>query len=191
MRFINKATGPIYINYQAQKALWPQTLKIDPNKIMDYKVPESVSATRFWPKYNCDANGQNCAFGESGGPNLPCPPAGCSPPIDTKFEATVGADHGLDWYNASQVDGWTLPYEMEFDCEGDLANSDWLDCRGLTQQTCPTQTIEGAGTVPLTAFNPDFNDAYAGCYSPCAFLTYRNWGHPYSQDKTPSQAPAD
>ena len=54
---------------------------------MDYAVPEPVSSTRFWPKYDCDRYGQNCAFGESGGPNLPCPASGCSPPIDTKFEA--------------------------------------------------------------------------------------------------------
>ena len=105
---------------------------------MDYKVNESVAATRFWPKYNCDTDGLNCAFGESGGPGLPCPPKGCSPPIDTKLEATFGDANGLDWYNASQVDGWSLPFEMEFDCRDDDANSAELDCRGLTQMTCPS-----------------------------------------------------
>jgi len=113
--------------------LWPQTLRIDPGRVMDYEVNESVSATRFWPKYQCDDNGQNCAFGESGGPGLPCPPSGCSPPIDSKFEATFGSSQGLDWYNASQVDGWTLPYEMKFDCKDDTNNSADLDCTGLTQ----------------------------------------------------------
>jgi hypothetical protein len=101
MRFINRAPNPIWINYQAKKMLWPQTLRIDPGRVMDYEVNESVSATRFWPKYQCDEYGQNCAFGESGGPGLPCPQSGCSPPIDSKFEATFGATHGLDWYNAS------------------------------------------------------------------------------------------
>jgi hypothetical protein len=169
-------------------------LRIDPGKIMDYDVPEnqSISATRFWPKYRCDADGQNCAFGESGGPGLPCPPQGCSPPIDTKFEATFGASHNLDWYNASQVDGWTLPYDMKFDCQGDANNSADLNCSGLNQAACPNQDIDGAGSnVSLTAFNPDFGDSYAGCYSPCALLTYRNWNNPYSQDKSPSSPPAD
>lgn len=105
---------------------------------MDYAVPQSVSATRFWPKYQCDNEGQNCAFGESGGPNLPCPAAGCSPPIDTKFEATFGTDQGLDWYNVSQVDGWTLPFEFSFDCDSDSNNSADIDCSRLTRSTCPT-----------------------------------------------------
>ena len=86
---------------------------------MDYAVPESVSSTRFWPKYDCDRYGQNCAFGESGGPNLPCPASGCSPPIDTKFEAYFGTSDGLDYYVSHQIDGWTLPFEMIFNCDGD------------------------------------------------------------------------
>jgi hypothetical protein len=113
---------------------WPQTLRIDKGKIMDFKVPENeyISATRFWPKYQCNEHGQNCAFGESGGPGLDCPEGGCSPPIDTKFEATFGADHNLDWYNASQVDGWTLPYDMKFDCRDGSEGSADLNCSGLT-----------------------------------------------------------
>lgn len=150
---------------------------------MDFNVPENeyISATRFWPKYECDADGQNCAFGESGGPGLPCPAGGCSPPIDTKFEATFGATHGLDWYNASQVDGWTLPYDMVFDCTDGSEGSANLDCKGLNQEACPTQDLIGAeDDVDLTAFNPKFGNKYGGCYSPCAKLTYRNWDNPIS-----------
>jgi len=144
---------------------------------MDFNVPENenISATRFWPKYQCDDNGQNCAFGESGGSGLPCPEGGCSPPIDSKFEATFGARHNLDWYNSSQVDGWTLPYYMEFDCkDGSSTNSAKLNCKGLKQEACPTQDLIGAeNDVDLTAFNPKFGNKYGGCYSPCAKLTYR------------------
>jgi hypothetical protein len=159
-------------------------LKIDKGKIMDFIVPENeyISATRFWPKYQCDANGQNCAFGESGGPELDCPEGGCSPPIDTKFEATFGSPHpdfNLDWYNSSQVDGWTLPYEMNFNCRDNPAESAYLNCKGLTQAACPTQDLIGAeNNVSLTAFNPRFDNQYGGCYSPCAKLTYRNWYNP-------------
>lgn len=134
-------------------------------------------------------------MGESGGPGLPCPKSGCSPPIDSKFEATFGADGGAgrtDWYNASQVDGWTLPYRMTFTCgDASNANSGDLNCSGLKQNVCPTQDIEGAGKgVSLTATNPDKGDAYAGCYSPCALLTYNNWHQPYGLF-TPAQSPAD
>lgn len=115
--------------------LWPQTLKIEAGHAIDYVVPqgETVSSVRFWPKYDCDANGENCTFGESGGPGLPCPAGGCSPPVDSKFEATfgAGADDGkspVDWYNASQVDGWTLPFHMTFTCQGDAANTGDLNC---------------------------------------------------------------
>ena len=112
---------------------------------MDYAISESVQATRFWPKYQCDSYGQNCAFGESGGPDLPCPASGCSPAIDSKLEATWKDSNGLDWYNMSQVDGWTLPFDTTFTCSGDLANSADLQCNGLTKQTCPSQTIDGVG----------------------------------------------
>lgn len=114
----------------AYDKLWPQTLKIPAGMVADYEVPagQLVQATRFWPKYDCDSQGQNCVFGESGGPDLPCPASGCSPPIDSKFEATFGASDGNDWYNSSHVDGWTLPYDAHFNCEGDEANTARLNC---------------------------------------------------------------
>lgn len=182
LRIANKGTQPMYINYQAQTAAWPQTLLISPGQVADYDIPSgSVPATRFWPKYDCDSSGQNCTFGESGGPNLPCPKSGCSPPVDSKFEATFGASGNLDWYDSSQVDGWSLPYYMEFNCDGDPNNSGKLNCQSLTESVCPSQDVQGAGNVSLTASNPDKGGKYAGCYSPCALLTYTNWGNPYAK----------
>lgn len=175
MRISNGATEPIWIVYQAPRQVWPQKVKIEPGMSADYIVPKSISATRFWPKYGCDDTGSNCTMGESGGPELGCPPRGCSPPIDSKFEATFGASDGNDWYDASQVDGWTLPYKFDFKCG---AKIDKVDCSGLKENICPTQNIDGAGTVSLAAHNPDKEDAYAGCYSPCAKLTYSNWNNP-------------
>ena len=150
-----------------------------------------IAATRFWPKYDCDDAGLNCTFGESGGPGLPCPASGCSPPVDSKFEATFGAADGRDWYNSSHVDGWTLPYQAEFNCAGDASNTADLNCQGLNQSNCPSQEIVGAGLdVSLSAFNPDKGNQYAGCYSPCGLLTYTNWNNQYG-NFTPPQAPAD
>lgn len=139
-------------------------------------------------------------MGESGGPNLPCPPKGCSPPIDSKFEATFGAgangnNHGTDWYNASQVDGWTLPFHMKFTCGTDPANpnSAELNCQNLKKDVCPTQTlpINGVPTdVNLAASHPDKGGAYAGCYSPCGVMTYNNWQQPFGL-YSPAEAPAN
>jgi len=57
LRIGNATTKPIWINYQAQDMLWPQTLKIPQGKAVDYIVPsgQTIAATRFWPKYDCDA----------------------------------------------------------------------------------------------------------------------------------------
>ena len=114
MRITNGASKDIWINYQSSAMLWPQTLKIAAGQTADYNIPagQEIPGTRYWPKYGCDDDGQNCTMGESGGPNLPCPAHGCSPPIDSKFEATWAAGGSTDWYDSSQVDGWTLPYYM-------------------------------------------------------------------------------
>ena len=39
LRIGNATTKPIWINYQAQDMLWPQTLKIPQGKAVDYIVP--------------------------------------------------------------------------------------------------------------------------------------------------------
>lgn len=190
LRFENQGTEDIYINWQSPQAIWPQTLKIAAGTGAEYTIPSgSLPATRFWPKWGCDSTGQNCIMGESGGPNLPCPPSGCSPPIDSKFEATFGASDGNDWYDASQVDGWTLPYRMTFKCGATGVDTN-LECTGLKASICPTQDIDGAGYVSLIASNVDRGDAYAGCYSPCGVLTYSNWGNPYGK-YLPTASPAD
>ena len=182
LRIANQARGPIYINYMSrfEPPLWPQTLRIEPGMAVDYDVPvgQLVESTRFWPKYDCDDKGENCTFGESGGPGFPCPHGGCAPPIDSKFEATFGASDGNDWYNASQVDGWSLPFTMSFDCKGDASNSAQLNCSGLKGNVCPYQDVEGLGNVSLMALNPNKDNKYAGCYSPCSLLTHNQWRTP-------------
>ena len=130
MRITNGASKDIWINYQSSKMIWPQTLKIAAGQTADYNIPagQEIPGVRYWPKYDCDEDGQNCTMGESGGPNLPCPAHGCSPPIDSKFEATWAAGGSTDWYDSSQVDGWTLPYYMQYNCDGDAGNSGKLNC---------------------------------------------------------------
>lgn len=70
-----------------------------PGGYVDYAIPDTgLSGTRFWAKYGCDNNGQNCAIGDQMQyfPNPPggCPPGGCTPPVDSLFEATWGCRPG-------------------------------------------------------------------------------------------------
>ena len=48
----------------------------------------------------------------------------------------------------------------------------------MNEATCPTQAIDVEGDIDLKAFN---DNKYAGCYSPCAVLTFKNWGNEYAK----------
>jgi chitodextrinase len=105
------------------------------NSFIEYDIPDKgIAGVRFWPGMGCDAGGHNCTIGASGGPpafGFTCPAVGCSPPVDSKFEATFGCINGiasgscqgnpsgggaplgrLDWWNSSAVDGYTLPFRV-------------------------------------------------------------------------------
>jgi hypothetical protein len=114
----------------------PEALKIRPRESYTYSVPHrGVSSTRFKPQYGCDAEGNDCDVQST----APCPANGCSPEINTKFEASFGCkywkgnaqdgnscDHtgqGLpntyqDWWDGSAVDGWTFPFSVLVDDGG-------------------------------------------------------------------------
>ncbi|RYZ96573.1 MAG: carbohydrate-binding protein [Moraxellaceae bacterium] len=101
----------------------------------EFDIPDKgLPSMRFWPGFGCDANGKNCRVGSSGGPaalGFTCPPTGCAPPIDSKFEASFGCIPGVtdaqcvqnpsapgqplgrgDWWNSSFVDGYTTPMKV-------------------------------------------------------------------------------
>ena len=169
---------------------------------------EGLAATRFWPKWGCDTSGKGCLIGESGGPGESCSEAGCAPPVDSKFEATFGcmpetaAVGGCasnpsapaqalgpdDWWDVSQVDGWTLPYKVEVVGECDCATK-VIDCSRLKLSSCPTSEYLGKayGNQSLLLTDPG-STATVGCYSPCAKLTYSQWGQGYTN--TPESAAA-
>merc|ERR1719253_3092 len=74
MRITNGSNKDIWINYHSFAMIWPQTLKIASGQTADYNIPasQSIPGVRYWPKYDCDSDGQNCTIGESGGSGLPC-----------------------------------------------------------------------------------------------------------------------
>lgn len=163
---------------------------------LNFNIPaQGLAATRFWAKTGCDANGQNCAVGQS---SPPCPAGGCPPPVDSKLEATWGClfanpqqcastpqGNKIDmttWWNASAVDGYTLPYTITIAGGDGRAACAPADCSGISVQGCPTSdNLSTNGQFPQYAsenehVTPKSGNAFIGCFSTCAKLTYPTFG---------------
>jgi len=195
-------------NFAFQSPAFEQDLKLGAGETHEFQIPdEGLAATRFWAKWGCDTSGSNCAIGQSGGPGESCPVDGCAPPVDSKFEATFGCLPGTancahnpslpteplgptDWWDVSQVDGWTLPYKVEVvgDCP---ASPKLIDCSRLSLESCPAGEELGgsAGKETLQLLSPSDRLTPVGCYSPCAKLTYSHWdqGHSYTPESVEAQ----
>jgi len=182
-------------NFAFQTPYFPQDLKLAAGATHEFAIPdEGLAATRFWPKWGCDYTGSSCKIGQSGGPGESCSAAGCAPPVDSKFEATFGCMPGTkscahnpsdpsqplgptDWWDVSQVDGWTLPYKVEV--LGDCPQAPkTIDCSRLSLSSCPSDEDLGGttGKTTLRLRDPAGSGETVGCYSPCAKLTYSQWG---------------
>lgn len=85
--------------------------RMEQNARVTFTIPDSGWAGRFWPKTECDSNGQNCAVGQS---VAPCPSTGCQPPAHTKVEFFYPPINNANtvWYDISLVDGYSLPMEI-------------------------------------------------------------------------------
>lgn len=190
-----------------------QVLLAERGDFVDYPIPDiGLAATRFWPGFGCDATGNDCSVGQSGGPaseGFTCPPEGCAPAIDSKFEGTFGCLPSVDpstcqdnpsapgvklpasdGWDTSMVDGFTVAYTVELldDCPGGPQDGR-IDCSGLRLADCPisedlstNDQFPSLDAADLVAHDPSTNEV-AGCYSPCGKLTYSNWGN------TPTFAP--
>merc|ERR1740129_1969310 len=197
------ASAPMWIAHNAHGTVGPdmQNTKIEALQSFDFLTPDGLSATRYWPKMFCDAEGNKCGLGGSGGPSEKCVGNGdyrrCAPPIDTKFEATFGqtgmpcdetSQLGCDHVDVSLVDGWTLPFRMEMngDCianHGETPPS-VIDCQGMSFDKCPTnEDLSTLGqTLNLHAIN-SFTNNVAGCYSPCTKLIDDKWQNDFAHGK--------
>ncbi len=181
-----------------------------------YNIPDTgLAGLRVWPGFGCDSNGQNCQIGASGGPatdGFTCPGViGCAPPVDSKFEGSFGCIAGsgtcltnpsgggalgpLDWWDASFVDGFTVPIKVVVNgsCPaGPQSNGPGgppggiFDCSALTLNNCPTdENLSTNGAYPalanenLVMYYPNTNgtptSTKAGCYSPAGKLTFAQW----------------
>mmetsp|Transcript_82981 Transcript_82981/g.213823 ORF Transcript_82981/g.213823 Transcript_82981/m.213823 type:complete len:518 (-) Transcript_82981:129-1682(-) len=188
---------PIWIAHQAAAGVGPdpQNIRIAPGASYDMTVHENLTGTRYWPKMRCDEHGDRCSIGESGGPGEHCDTAaGCSPPVDTKFEASFG-QNGVDWVDISLVDGFTLPFKFEMATQpgkkcsagdGNRNVANVVDCSALSFDTCPAaEDLGKAGSdVDLRVVNPATGET-VGCYSPCSKLTLQQWANHEAAGRTP------
>lgn len=148
-------------------------------------ITTTGSGLRYWPKYGCGEDGQDCRVGQSGGTGQACfPDIGCAPAIDTKFEASWNAG-GEDYVDMSMVDGFTVPFKLQvrgtcFNQNRDSIQDQLVDCSSLDVSECPAaELIAGVGSVDLRMKRPGSSEAL-GCYSPCSILADIHWGNPYA-----------
>ena len=95
----------------------------------------------------------------------------------------------VDWWDVSQVDGWTLPYRVDVygDCS---AAKKPIDCSSLALSACPDDEDLGgnAGRQSLALRDPRNASRLVGCYSPCAKLTYSQWNQGFGNTPESPQA---
>ena len=211
LRVLNGSAGPLWIFYQIGLGggllATPHQLQLAAGAHVDYPIPAAgLAATRFWAGSGCDATGNNCVVGQSGGPasqGFTCPAAGCAPPVDSKFEGTFGCLPSVplaqcrpnpsspthdplprtDSWDTSMVDGFTMPFRVRVvgACPGGPAGGA-IDCAAVAMGLCPTaEDLSTGGAFPALASSnlrvlTPQSVLVAGCYSDCGRLTFAQWG---------------
>mmetsp|Transcript_22844 Transcript_22844/g.60847 ORF Transcript_22844/g.60847 Transcript_22844/m.60847 type:complete len:301 (-) Transcript_22844:55-957(-) len=204
LRIVNGCESEaLWIAHMAAGSMGPdlQDIKIEPLDFHDFQTPDGLSATRYWPKMGCDAAGNNCAIGDSGGPGESCVIRGpglpddyshCAPPFDSKFEATFAPPNNpfVDIVDMSLVDGYSLPFKLEVSvmCTRETKPFHGMDCAKLSLNHCPKAEMLDGRPMDLQATSPHTGKV-AGCYSPCLKLTDDKWGKPVGGPDSPEAAP--
>ena len=210
LRIVNGSAEMLWIFYQIGSGggsmPTAHQLELAAGAHVDYPIPdEGLAATRFWAGYNCDATGNNCQVGQSGGPaseGFTCPSYNCAPPVDTKWEGTFGCLSSVptgdcqinpssptmdplpatDSWDTSLVDGFTMPFKVSVigTCPGGPTDNT-IDCSMLATSMCPTgEDLSTDGMYPALASESMLvinpNDGTTGgCYADCSRLTMSQW----------------
>jgi hypothetical protein len=191
----NECSYDVWVQQQNMPAPTPAVIQIGHGASISYDIPaEGLASTRFWPKTGCDSSGNNCKMGQS---SPPCPANGCPPPVDSKIEATWGClfsepskcastpqGNKIDmttWWNASAVDGYTLPYTIAITGGDGRPACTPVDCSGLSAAGCPTDdNLSTGGQFPQYAKQDEHvtppGGGFAGCFSTCMKLNYPTYG---------------
>ncbi|CAJ0892275.1 hypothetical protein AMST5_04207 [freshwater sediment metagenome] len=179
LQVVNKCTKTVWVQQQNMPAPNPQIVELNPNGgSYSYSVPVAgVQATRFWPKMGCDSKGNNCAIGQS---SPPCNKNGCTPPIDSKLEVSFANPNlsglpGQTFYNLSQVDGVTLPYNVTVS-GGETSNCTNAGCPRLPNTCISNEDLTTNGKFPALADQDltarDRSGSVVGCFSASSKLTF-------------------
>lgn len=210
LKVINGCHQKIWITHLANVGIGPgpQNYGIEPGGSLTFDESETdgLAGSRYWPKMGCDANGDNCALGGSGGPGQGCTKktpdySSCAPPIDTKFEATWGRQGqpcnpatnqmgGCDFIDVSLVDGFTLAFKLEVlagTCTGRVSDVHTVDCSSLSVSQCPTDDNLGQGPVNMQATSPKIQKP-VGCYAPCLKMIDNKWNNFQAKGKSRNDA---
>lgn len=193
LKVSNQCDQPIWVEYEiGTKGLTMpgdvQNRRLAPGESLDYPLPNAkVESLRLWPKTGCDAGGRNCDIGES---RAPCSAQGCQPPIESKFEATFasaetcGDNKNADcvtWYNASQVDGYTLPYAIYPKGNKEGVNGCEVSRCDIDVNTCPSDELIDGRSYDLKVIGKNSKQV-VGCIAPCKKLNYpAPWGEGKSE----------
>jgi hypothetical protein len=182
LRITNRCDEPIWIAH-SDNLSGEQNVRLADGELHDYAIPdEGLASVRFWPKRGCDAEGRNCAIGDTGeGGGAPCGASGCQPPLDSKFEATFAAlgSGAASWYNLSLVDGYTLPFGVvPKGAAAGMGTCVAADCSALSLAACPAdEDLSGGGAHPAYASVdlrvPGGSGGPLACLSPC-----KKWSYP-------------
>jgi hypothetical protein len=202
LRITNQCTQPIWIAHQEGTGgplTEPLVIKIAQNTSFDYNIPTGgLQAARFMPRTGCDSTGNNCASGQS---IAPCPSGGCQPPIETKFEATFGPSTPttacpgapanstgscIDWFNASFVDGFTLPVKIIPKLKQAWSDCVTIDASKLDLGQCPSSDNLGPGYTNEDLRLKDSSGNTVGCLSPCKKMDYPGYGHGIADSQEPA-----
>jgi len=195
---VSRPAGSFRVTNDCGFAIWvaqqglpgaPQLTPVNEGGFADFSVPPSgVPSTRFWAKAECDDAGQGCKMGQS---SAPCPPNGCAPPVDSKLEATwpclldagcaINPSSGKPltstlWWNASAVDGFTLPFAVRV--SGVEASAcPPADCSKLLAKDCPTDDdLSDDGKNPAYKSQDEKLEGAVGCFAPYMKLGYPGYG---------------
>ncbi|MAQ17073.1 MAG: hypothetical protein CMN30_20050 [Sandaracinus sp.] len=201
LRVTSYCDQPIWLHHSENVAA-PLGTRLEAGECYDYPIGAGeLASMRLWPKTGCDAAGEDCDLGQS---VAPCPDGGCQPPIESKFEATFAdADacptegapaECVTWYNASQVDGFTLPFLVRPKGPGsDAPGCIESDCSALDLDQCPSaEDLSQGGLYPEYAAVDlrvlDESGAVVGCMAPCKRLNYpAPWGYGLPEDSSPTR----
>lgn len=142
-----------------------------------YAALPAAWAGRFWPRLGCaNPNGTDCASGEA---VPPCPPRGCEPPADTKFEFNFASSS--TWFDVSLVDGYSLGVAIAPSRQDPSSGCVATQC-ALSLADCPANETLGLGSLRV----PGARGGVVQCLSPCKRW---NWPAPLGMGRPEDSAP--